>query len=202
MRTIRTRLAAAIILPLLAFALAGCTNDALAQQYRDGSSKNYVAGDGTITEISVKNRAKPVRFAAKSEDGTPVSSDKYAGNVLVLNFWYAGCAPCRAEAPDLETTYTAFAAQGVQFLGVNVRDQAATARSFATEYGVTYPSVLDADDGAMQLAFSGVVAPNAVPTTLVLDKQGRVAARVLGKLPDASVLKALITTVLNEKNSS
>jgi hypothetical protein len=79
-----------------------------------------------------------------------------------------------------------------------VRDQAATARSFASEFGITYPSVLDVDRGTMQLAFSGVVAPNAVPTTIVLDRNGRVAARVLGKIPDASVLEALITTVLKE----
>lgn len=200
--TFRGKLAAVLILPLLTLGVAGCTNDGLAQQYRNGSSKNYVAGDGTITEISVENRAKPVHFSVKSEDGGPVNSDMYVGKVLVVNFWYAGCAPCRAEAPDLEKVYTSFVTQGVQFLGVNVRDQADAARSFANEYGVTYPSVLDANDGAMQLAFSGTVAPNAVPTTLVLDTHGRVAARILGRIPDASTLAALITTVLSEPDRS
>ncbi|WP_308220430.1 TlpA family protein disulfide reductase [Leifsonia shinshuensis] len=198
LRTVLTSVAAAV---MLVVTLAGCSsnNDALAQQYKDGSGKNYVAGDGTITEIKPQNRAAPVAFAGKLEDGKPTTSAMYAGKVLVLNFWYAGCAPCRAEAPALEKTYTKFAGQGVEFLGVNVRDQADTARAFARTYGVTYPSVLDASDGAMQLAFSGIVAPNAVPTTLVVDKDGRVAARILGQLPDASVLSALISTVQTEQ---
>jgi len=197
-KRLSTKIAATALLGLLVLGVAGCTNNALAQQYRDGSGKNYVAGDGAITEITVKNRTKPVHFASKLEDGTPVNSDNYAGHILIVNFWYAGCAPCRAEAPDLEKTYKKFAAQGVGFLGVNVRDQAATAATFARTYGVTYPSVLDANDGAMQLAFSGAIAANAVPTTLVLDPQGRVAARILGRIPDASTLGALITTVVSE----
>lgn len=198
-RTRRTRALVAVTSGLiLAISLAGCSTDTLAQQYRDGSGKNYVAGDGTITEITVKNRGKPIVFSANLEDGTPISSSAYVGHVVVVNFWYAGCPPCRAEAPDLEKSYTKFVGAGVRFLGVNVRDQSATARTFETDFGITYPSVLDVDKGTMQLAFSGVVAPNAVPTTIVLDRQGRVAARVLGKLPDASVLEALIGTVLKE----
>ncbi|MGN7797736.1 TlpA family protein disulfide reductase [Leifsonia sp. 22587] len=197
LRTALTSVAAAAVLVVT---LAGCSNnEALAQQYKDGSGKNYVAGDGTITEIKPQNRAAPVAFAGTLEDGKPITSAMYAGKVLVLNFWYAGCAPCRAEAPALERTYTKFAGHRVEFMGVNVRDQADTARAFARTYKVTYPSVLDASDGAMQLAFSGIVAPNAVPTTLVIDKDGRVAARILGQLPDASVLSALISTVLTEQ---
>lgn len=199
--SIRARVLLAIATALtLALGLTACSSDPLAQQYRDGSGKNYIAGDGSITEITLKNRGKPIQFSADLEDGTPITSSDYTGHVVVVNFWYAGCPPCRAEAPDLEKTYTTFASQGVRFLGVNVRDQAATASSFASEFGITYPSVLDVDKGTMQLAFSGIVAPNAVPTTLVLDRQGRVAARVLGKIPDASVLAALITTVVKEPN--
>lgn len=90
--------------------------------------------------------------------------------------------------------------------GVNIRDQVDdTALTFASTYGITYPSVIDANDaidGALQLAFSGTVAPNAVPTALAIDKQGRVASRVLGRLPDASVLEALIETTLAEDSRS
>lgn len=199
-RRIRAAIIAAAAAVTLAVTISGCSsNDALAQQFKDGSGKNFVAGDGTITEIQPKNRTAAIRFTGKLEDGNMVSSAAYAGKVLVLNFWYAGCAPCRAEAPDLEKTNSKFSGRGVEFLGVNVRDQADTALAFARTYGITYPSVLDASDGAMQLAFSGVVAPNAVPTTLVVDRQGRVAARVLGQLPDASVLSALISRVLSEQ---
>jgi peroxiredoxin len=193
-----TRAATAAIVVLT---LAGCStgNDSLAEQYRAGDGKNYVAGDGTITELAPADRGEPVSFTGTVESGDQVSSDDYAGRVLVVNFWYAGCAPCRAEAPDLEASWTKYQDQGVGFLGVNVRDQAGTALAFAETYGVTYPSVLDVNDGAVQLAFSGEVAPNAVPTTLVLDKEGRVASRILGRIQDAGILDALIETTMKEE---
>ncbi len=199
-RKILSRFLTAVVLSALAVSLAGCANDPLAEQYRSGSDKNYIAANGTITEIAPGDRGSAVQFAGKLEDGTPISSAEYTGQVLVLNFWYAGCAPCRAEAPDLEKSSQKFAAQGVKFLGVNVRDQAATALAFSRTYGISYPSVLDVDGGALQLAFSGTIAPNAVPTTLVVDKQGRVSARILGRIPDVSILNALITTALAEKS--
>lgn len=184
---------------IVVMSLSACTNDPLAEQYRAGSSKNYVGADGRVTEIAATKRGKPITFTATLEDGSAVRSSQYAGKVLVVNFWYAGCPPCRAEAHDLESIYKEFAPRGVVFLGVNVRDQLGTAQSFERTYGITYPSVLDVKTGAMQLAFSGQVAPNAVPTTLVLDRQGRVASRILGQLPDASVLRALLVSTLAEK---
>jgi thiol-disulfide isomerase/thioredoxin len=184
--------AAAVAATLL---LAGCANDPLAQQYLDGSNKGFISGDGIVTEVAAADRGKPVEFAGTDENGDAVSSADYEGQVVVLNFWYAGCAPCRAEAPDLEKLNSEYAGQDVSFLGVNVRDQASTAVSFATTFGVTYPSIIDTD-GAMQLAFSGTVAPNAVPTTLVIDKEGRVAARILGQLTEASILDSLIKSNL------
>ncbi|WP_141897525.1 TlpA family protein disulfide reductase [Paramicrobacterium agarici] len=86
-----------------------------------------------------------------------------------------------------------YQSEEVEFLGVNVRDQASTAR----EIGATYPSIVD-KDGSVKLSFAGETAPNAVPTTLVLDRDGRVAARVLGRVMDASILDALIDRVLEE----
>jgi len=86
----------------------------------------------------------------------------------------------------------------VAFLGVNVRDQAAQSLSFAETLGVTYPSVMDADDGNLLLAFAGTVAPNAVPTTLVIDRQGRVAARFLGAIDGASSLTTIVNDTLAE----
>jgi peroxiredoxin len=178
--------------------LAGCTNDPLAEQYSAGTTKNYISGEGTISEIAAADREEPVSFAGVTDSGEEVSSDDYAGDVLVLNFWYAGCPPCRVEAPDLEKLNASFAGEGVSFLGVNVRDQAAQSLSFAEEFGITYPSVMDADDGNLLLAFSGTVAPNAVPTTLVIDKEGRVAARILGGIEGTSNLRTLINDALAE----
>ncbi|WP_253259208.1 TlpA family protein disulfide reductase [Subtercola boreus] len=177
--------------------LAGCTSDPLAAQYRSGDSKQYIAGDGTVTEIPLADRTAAVPFTGTTETGASVDSTQYLGQVLVLNFWYAGCAPCRAEAPALETLNAKYTGNGASFLGVNVRDQAATAVAFGTSFGITYPSVIDTD-GAVQLAMSGVVAPNAVPTTLVIDKQGRVAARILGQATAPSILDTLISSTVAE----
>ena len=179
--------------------VAGCTSsDPLAEQYREGTGQGYISGDGAYTVITEADRGAPIAFSGLVESGDSVSSDDYRGDVLVVNFWYAGCPPCRLEAADLEQLSQRFAADGVSFLGVNIYDQAATALSFANEFGVTYPSILDVNDGSVRLAFAGQVAPNAVPTTLVLDQQGRVAARISGLLTEPSVLRSMITDVLAE----
>lgn len=185
--------AAALALGLL----AGCSSDPLAAQFRSGDSKQYIAGDGTVTEIPLADRTAAVAFTGTTEAGASIDSTQYLGQVLVLNFWYAGCAPCRAEAPALETLNAKYTGNGATFLGVNVRDQAATAVAFAKSFGITYPSVIDTN-GAVQLAMSGVVAPNAVPTTLVIDKQGRVAARILGQATAPSILDTLISSAVAE----
>jgi hypothetical protein len=98
----------------------------------------------------------------------------------------------------LEALNQEFSADGVVFVGVNIFDQAPTALTFAEEFGVTYPSLLDVNTGAVRLAFAGQISPNAVPTTLVMDKQARVAGRISGLLTDPSVLASMITGVLEE----
>jgi thiol-disulfide isomerase/thioredoxin len=179
--------------------LSGCTaNDDLANQYREGTGQGYISGDGAYTVIAQADRGEPVTFSGEIESGDSVSSDDYLGEVLVVNFWYAGCPPCRLEAPDLEALAQQFAPDGVSFLGVNIYDQAPTAMSFAEEFGVTYPSILDVNDGSVRLAFAGQVAPTATPTTLVLDQQGRVAARISGLVSEPSVLRSMISDVLAE----
>ena len=180
--------------------LAGCapTNDELSQQFREGSNKNYIAGDGSVSEYAAENRVSPTAWAGVTESGVPLTSDMLSGVVTVVNFWYAGCAPCRAEAKDLAKLSGDFAKDGVQFIGVNVRDSAATAQAFDRTFGIEYPSIIDAQSGSVVLAFTGVVSPQAVPTTLVIDKNGRVASRILGRI-EVGTLKALIKTVVAEK---
>jgi peroxiredoxin len=182
-----------------ALLLAGCSNDPLADQYLSGDGKNYIAGDGTVTEIKPEARQKAVDFAGTTAEGSSVSQADYSGEVVVLNFWYASCAPCRVEAPELAKLSAKYDGQGASFLGVNVRDQAPQAISFEKNYGITYPSVIDTD-GALQLAFSGEVSPNAVPTTLVIDKEGRVAARILGQVSEPSILDTLIRDTIAESS--
>lgn len=181
---------------LAATALTGCaSNDPLASQYRAGDNKNYIAGDGTVTEFAAADRGAGVKWQGTLADGTKLGSVNLSGVVTVLNFWYAGCAPCRAEAPDLVAIAKAY--PKVQFIGVNVRDAAGTSAAFERKFKVTWPSILDANSGSVVLAFTGIVTPQAVPTTLVIDAKGRVAARVLGRI-EASTLKALIKRVVEE----
>jgi thiol-disulfide isomerase/thioredoxin len=182
---------------VLLVGITGCSSDPLAEQYRAGSGKNYIAGDGTITEITPENRTEPITFSGLSEGGATLTSDQYLGNVLVVNFWYAGCAPCRAEAPLLQEAFLAAEPNGVGFMGVNVRDQPATVATFDKTFGITYPSIVDVD-GQAQLSFASNVPPNAVPTTLVLDREGRVAARILGQLANTSILTTLVTDISAE----
>jgi peroxiredoxin len=182
--------------------LAGCgSSDSLAQQYRDGSEKGYIAGDFQIVEIPAADRGEPVVFEGVTETGEAVSSDDYRGGVLVVNFWYAACGPCIVEAPLLEEVWQEYQEQGVAFLGVNTYDQPATALSFARDNNVTYPSVIDVNDGTVKLAFAQVTPIQATPTTLVIDQEGRVAARIIGQLASASILSTLVADTLAEDTS-
>ncbi|HEY0248019.1 MAG TPA: TlpA disulfide reductase family protein, partial [Gryllotalpicola sp.] len=156
-----------------------------------------------VTEVKPADRTAPVVFSGKTSDGATFSSTSHLGEVLVVNFWYATCGPCRVEAKDLQKLSAEFQGKGVQFIGVNTRDDAATANSFDTHFGVSYPSIMDADSTAAQLAFVGTYRPNATPTTIVLDKRGRVAARIEGPINDQpSTVETLITSTLAEGASS
>lgn len=186
-------LAAAAAVAVIAL-LAGCTSDPLADQYREGTTKNYISGDGSYEELVPAGRAEPVEFSGVTEHDEPVSNADFAGEIVVVNFWYAGCPPCRAEAPDLEALSTQYADDGVSFLGVNISDQPATAKRFAEENGVTYPSIMDVSDSSVQLAFTALATPN----TFVLDREGRIAARFSGRI-EKSVLASMIDRVLEEK---
>lgn len=178
---------------------AGCAaQDQLALDYGSGGNKNYVAGDGSIMEITLENRGEPIEFAGVTEAGAEVSSADYLGKALVVNFWAGYCGPCRAEAPDLENLSQKWADRGAKFLGVNTYDEAASAQAFARTYDVTYPSIIDVHSGAVQLSFAGTVPPSALPTTIVLDGKGRVAARILGQIESASILDAIIKRVVED----
>ena len=194
----------AVMMVLASLVTVSCTStsDALAEQYRDGSGANYISGDGAITVLAPESRTDSVQFEGDLDTGEFFSSSDYAGSVIVVNFWYAGCPPCRVEAADLESLHQQFLSDGVALVGVNIFDQAPTALTFANEFGVSYGSIMDVETGSVRLAFAGQVAPNAVPTTLVLDKQGRVSARISGVITDVDLLANIIEGVLEEELGS
>lgn len=194
----RPRLAALAAASALALAaLTGCASDSFAQSYAADADSGYVAGDGSWQIIPAGERKAPVEYSGVDETGATRSNADTAGKVSVVNFWYAACPPCRVEAEDLEALHQEFAPQGVSFLGVNVYDQAPTVESFNAEFGVTYPSILDVQNASVRLAFSDNVPPQAIPSTLVIDRTGAVAAVIRG-VADPSVLRTMIADVLAE----
>lgn len=194
------RVAAAAIALAATLLTTGCASnqaDGLASQFKNGDNKNYISGDGTAIEIAPADRSDSVAWKGVTDAGSVLTSDNLSGVVTVMNFWYAGCAPCRAEAKDLEALYQEFLPSKVQFVGVNVRDTASTALAFDRAFGMSYPSLIDNNTGSVVLAFTGVVSPQAVPTTIVVDRKGRVAARILGRL-EKGTLRAMIQKVVAE----
>lgn len=192
------KLLAALAISALVLTTSACANDSLADQFRSGDNKNYIAGDGTVTEFALGSRPKAADWSGVTESGEALSSNQLDGVITVMNFWYAGCAPCRIEMPELIELQTEFLPEGVQFIGVNVRDSAETSLAFARRIGMNFPSVMDAKTGSVVLGFTGVVTPQAVPTTLVIDAQGNVSARVLGRI-DKGILTTLVKTVIEER---
>jgi peroxiredoxin len=177
-------------------ALSGCTEDPSIASA--GNNTGYVSGAGVYTEIPPADRKAPTStFTAPLDSGGTISSKQLLGKVHVLNFWYSSCGPCRVEASRLETAYKHYNG-AVAFIGVDTYDQAPQALVFEKTHGVTYPSVIDTNNAAVQYAYSDFVSPDAVPTTLVIDRHGRVAARVTGELEEASILESLVARVIAE----
>ncbi|WP_298991047.1 TlpA disulfide reductase family protein [uncultured Pseudokineococcus sp.] len=184
-RAARGALAAAALVG--AAGLAGCTTSDAQPSVVD---QGYVAGDGSLVQLAPDERGEPVELAGTTLQGEAVDVADWRGAPVVLNTWYAACGPCRLEAPDLAEVSEDTADEGVRFLGINTRDGEAQGVAFEEEFGITYPSLLDRD-GEGVLALRGQLPPSATPTTLVLDPQGRVAARFLGPV-DPSTLRTVI----------
>ncbi len=138
--------------------------------------------------------------SGKTLQGEDLALSDFAGDVVVLNVWGSWCAPCRAEAQTLQKLSDKYAKDGVQFVGINTRDDNANAQAFERNFGISYPSLSDTD-GRLQLEFHDSLPPSAIPSTLVIDRQGRVAARVLGPVT-YSQMTGLIDDVAGESKPS
>src|SRR5665811_1945029 len=197
-KAIFTRLAAAVAVGALCLGAAACSSDAnsIAAQAKSGDGKGFVSGDGTIERVAPKQRSTPLTVSGTTLQGVPWKVADAKDKVLVLNVWGQWCGPCVAEMPHLQQVWSQVTATGepVQFMGINYRDGADTARAFMRANKITYPSLED-DGGRTLLALRGKA--NTTPTTLVLDRQGRIAARVSGPVT-ASTLSGLVNDVLGE----
>lgn len=167
--------------------LAGCSSSSSGGSGGTG----YVAGQGAITSLPVGERKRPGPVSGTTLDGKHVSLADYRGKVVVVNVWGSWCAPCRAEAPTLVAAAKHLSGKDVAFLGINSRDlNEAAARAFVRTFHVPYPSIYD-QDGSTLLAFRGTLTPNAIPSTVIIDPQGRVAGSVLGAV-DKTTLDDLV----------
>lgn len=171
---------------IVAALLAGCGTAPTAQG-------GFVGGDGSLTLIPVAERKPAPNISGELLGGGSFDSQQLAGNVIVYNVWGSWCAPCRKEAPALEAAARA-TADKARFVGINTRDlDQAPALAFNRAFDITYPSVYD-PDGRELLKFGAQLPPSAIPTTLVVDAEGRVAARVLGETTEAT-LRGLVEDV-------
>lgn len=184
----------AAALMLAALITAGC--GANSEGEVENSGLQYVAGDGSTVVLAQDQRVAAPDISGVTLAGQPWALADTRGEVTVLNVWASWCAPCRAEAPTLQDTYARRADQGVAFVGLDTRDSQAAAEAFVRRYGITYPNVVDTD-GALQLQFKDTLPPQAIPSTVFVDRQGRVAARVLGEI-DSARLNGILDQLLAE----
>ena len=177
----RSRALPAIAAGLALLALTACSGS------EPATGSGFVAGDGSLVVIDSSQRGQAPDVTGTTLDGSSFSLSSLRGKIVILNVWASWCAPCRAEAPVLEKTWLSQQGQGVQFVGLDTRDSDTAARAFIKKFGITYPNVIDRD-GALQLRFSDTLPPQAIPSTIVIDAEGRVAARALGKVSESTLL--------------
>jgi thiol-disulfide isomerase/thioredoxin len=181
----------------VALGVAACGGGATAQQTAEGNGSSFVSG--TYGTTVFRPGARP---AAPQVTGTTLTGTRFLlsgdrGAVVVLNFWGSWCSPCREEAPALGALARHFSGGDVRFVGVDIRDDSASAEAFMHTFRIGYPSLNDPAD-AIALDFSGTVPPAGIPTTLVIDRTGRIAARIVGTV-SYNGLEALITQVRAER---
>ena len=174
-----------LLLPLMAVALSSCGGG--------GSSiaeESFVSGNGSVSYIKQSDR-----IAAPQLSGMTLSGKNYTfsgGQVAVVNVWASWCAPCRAEAPTLVALSEKYT--DVAFIGILTRDNPVNAEAFERRFAIPYPTLID---DSVLIGFRKSLPANAIPSTVVIDKNGNVAARISGQVTVAS-LSELIEKVSGE----
>ncbi|MDX6259476.1 MAG: hypothetical protein QOH84_1164 [Kribbellaceae bacterium] len=180
-----TRTAAVTAAVLLA--ATACSSGQDVTDSRQGQT-GFVSGSGRVSSFAPADREKAPDFKGTTLDGKQWNFADQTGKVTVLNVWGSWCPPCRKEAPDF-TAASKELGPDVQFIGLNTRDlDPAPAKKFVEAFDVPYPSIYD-PSGKQLLLFRGQkISPSSIPATIVIDKQGKVASRVIGEVTKATLL--------------
>lgn len=181
---------------LIAAGTVGCAGGDIGADTPGSNGQSFVGHSYESTFYQVGDRPVAPTVAGSTISGQKLSLASYRGDTIVLNFWGSWCAPCRAEAPALGQLARKLAPKGVRFVGVDIRDQPDSAEAFMQTFNVGYPSLNDPGD-AIALEFHSTVPPAAIPTTLIIDRSGRIAARIFGASSYAQ-LQTLISKVIGQ----
>jgi thiol-disulfide isomerase/thioredoxin len=192
-----TLLAAPAAAAALALTLTACGGDG--NKAGGGGNTHFVTGSGGISTVAKTERVAAPKIDGTSLDGKPIDIADYKGKVVVLNVWGSFCGPCRLEAKHFAKVAKETESQGVQFIGINTRDTGkGAAVNFEKDYGIPYPSIFD-PIGKLTLRFpKGTLNPQAIPSTVVVDRDGKIAARTLVALDDVKLHK-MIDPLIAEK---
>lgn len=182
-----------------ALTLSACSGDSTGKS-GGGGDTNFVTNTGGISTIAKGERTSPHNLAGETLDGSRLDVADLKGKVVVLNVWGSWCPPCRAEATHFAKVAKELKPQGVEFVGINTRDpNKQPALAFEKDYGVAYPSLYDPAGKLILNAFpKGTLPPQSIPSTLVLDRDGKIAARALMALSEEK-LRSMIDPLVAEK---
>lgn len=160
---------------------------------------NFITGKDGVATVGKGDRKAAPDLSGATIDGKQLDTSAFRGKVVVLNVWGSWCAPCRAEAPNLVQVAKETQGKGVQFIGINTRDTSTeSAVAFEKEFDVPYPSLYD-PTGKLMLRFKkGTLNPQLIPSTLIIDRNGKIAARALQAL-SVDTLHQMLDPVLAEK---
>jgi len=179
--------------------VAGCSTGSDQVDVNNGGEFRFVAGTAAGEVIPVDERASAPDFRGTLLDGGSFHSAELAGHVGVLNFWGSWCPPCRVETPEFSDVAADLSDDGVRFLGIDVKEtDKQFAQAFIDRFSITFPSLYD-PRGEVALAFRDYPA-NAIPSTIVLDAEGRVAAVYTGQVAQDD-LRRVLDRVLREGSS-
>ncbi|MGA1390861.1 MAG: TlpA family protein disulfide reductase [Candidatus Nanopelagicales bacterium] len=160
------------------------------------SESGFVSGDGTSIFLN-QNERKPAPELSNVEFlSSEIDLKTLKNKVVLINVWGSWCSPCRKEAPELEELYLKNKADNVEFIGINIRDSKISATRFIENFSITYPNIFDRD-GKLLLGYKDSLPANAIPSTILIDKNGLVAARQLGPI-DKSLIQGFITELVEE----